>query len=140
MLDRDLALLYGVETRVLNQAVQRNIKRFPEDFLFALTREEIRNISQIVISSKIKLISKRVGDERRIQGVKVSRGQGKCWGITKNLRFGKSPINSVWRFIGLRRDFPRWKSMVWFHKWEELLYPSPVILLKGMEERASLSI
>jgi hypothetical protein len=54
MLDRDLALLYGVETRVLNQAVQRNIKRFPEDFLFALTREEIRNISQIVISSKIK--------------------------------------------------------------------------------------
>ena len=54
MLDRDLALLYGVETRVLNQAVQRNIKRFPEDFMFALTREEIRNISQIVISSKIK--------------------------------------------------------------------------------------
>jgi ORF6N domain len=54
MLDRDLALLYGVETRVLNQAVQRNIKRFPNDFMFALTREEIRNISQIVISSKIK--------------------------------------------------------------------------------------
>ena len=54
MLDRDLALLYGVETRVLNQAVQRNIKRFPNDFMFALTREEIRNISQIVISSRIK--------------------------------------------------------------------------------------
>ncbi|OGP52366.1 MAG: hypothetical protein A2Y79_13930 [Deltaproteobacteria bacterium RBG_13_43_22] len=54
MLDRDLALLYGVETRVLNQAVQRNIKRFPNDFMFALTREEIRNISQIVICSKIK--------------------------------------------------------------------------------------
>lgn len=54
MLDRDLALLYGVETRVLNQAVQRNIKRFPEDFMLVLTREEIRNISQIVISSKIK--------------------------------------------------------------------------------------
>ena len=54
MLDRDLALLYGVETRVLNQAVQRNIKRFPNDFMFSLTREEIRNISQIVISSKIK--------------------------------------------------------------------------------------
>ena len=52
MLDRDLALLYGVETRVLNQAVQRNIKRFPNDFMFALTREEIRNISQIVISSE----------------------------------------------------------------------------------------
>ena len=54
MLDHDLAALYGVETRVLNQAVRRNLDRFPEDFMFSLTREEIRNISQIVISSKIK--------------------------------------------------------------------------------------
>ena len=54
MLDRDLAELYGVETRVLNQAVRRNIKRFPEDFMFALTREEIMNLSQTVTSSKIK--------------------------------------------------------------------------------------
>ncbi len=54
MLDRDLAQLYGVETRVLNQAVRRNIDRFPDDFMFKLTREEIRNLSQIVISSKIK--------------------------------------------------------------------------------------
>ena len=36
MLDRDLALLYGVETRILNQAVKRNISRFPEDFMFEL--------------------------------------------------------------------------------------------------------
>jgi len=54
MLDRDLAELYGVETRVLNQAVRRNIKRFPEDFMFALTRDEIMRISQIVTSSDIK--------------------------------------------------------------------------------------
>jgi ORF6N domain len=54
LLDRDLAALYGVETRVLNQAVRRNRSRFPEDFLFSLTRTEIRNISQIVISSEIK--------------------------------------------------------------------------------------
>ncbi len=51
MLDRDLAKLYGVETRVLNQAVRRNIDRFPEDFMFRLTREEIMRISQFVISS-----------------------------------------------------------------------------------------
>lgn len=51
MLDRDLAQLYGVETRVLNQAVRRNIDRFPEDFMFRLTREEIMRISQFVISS-----------------------------------------------------------------------------------------
>ena len=54
MLDRDLAELYDVETRVLNQAVSRNIERFPEDFMFSLTREEIMRISQIVTSSEIK--------------------------------------------------------------------------------------
>jgi hypothetical protein len=52
ILDRDLAELYGVETRVLNQAVRRNIDRFPDDFMFSLTREEIMRISQIVISSE----------------------------------------------------------------------------------------
>ena len=51
ILDRDLAQLYGVETLVLNQAVRRNIDRFPEDFMFKLTREEIMRISQFVISS-----------------------------------------------------------------------------------------
>jgi len=40
MLDRDLAELYGVETRALNQAVKRNHDRFPEDFMFQLTLEE----------------------------------------------------------------------------------------------------
>ncbi len=54
MLDRDLSELYEVETRVLNQAVTRNIERFPEDFMFSLTREEIIGISQIVISFGIK--------------------------------------------------------------------------------------
>ena len=54
MLDKDLALLYNVETRVLNQAVRRNIKRFPNDFMFSLSRKEILNLSQTVISSKLK--------------------------------------------------------------------------------------
>jgi len=54
MLDRDLASLYGVETRVLNQAVRRNLDRFPDDFLFSLTRQEVRNISQIVTCSTLK--------------------------------------------------------------------------------------
>jgi hypothetical protein len=51
MLDRDLAELYGVETRALNQAVRRNSDRFPDDFMLALDRDEIARISQIVISS-----------------------------------------------------------------------------------------
>lgn len=49
MLDSDLAVLYGVETKVLNQSVKRNIQRFPEDFMFQLTKEEYLR-SQIVTS------------------------------------------------------------------------------------------
>ena len=52
MLDKDLATLYGVETRVLNQAVKRNIGRFPEDFMFEVSKVEFDNlISQTVTSS-----------------------------------------------------------------------------------------
>ncbi len=52
MLDSDLSELYGVETRVLNQAVTRNEGRFPDDFMFRLTEQEWTNlISQNVISS-----------------------------------------------------------------------------------------
>jgi len=52
MLDRDLAKLYKAETRALNQAVRRNINRFPADFMFQLTTKEFENlISQFVISS-----------------------------------------------------------------------------------------
>ena len=52
MLDFDLAKLYQVETKVLNQAVRRNIKRFPDDFMFQLDNKEFANLkSQIVTSS-----------------------------------------------------------------------------------------
>ena len=52
MLDSDLATLYQVQTKVLNQAVKRNIKRFPSDFMFQLTKEEFLNLkSQFVTSS-----------------------------------------------------------------------------------------
>lgn len=43
MIDRDLALLYGVETKRLKEAVKRNIERFPEDFMFEMTKEEFQN-------------------------------------------------------------------------------------------------
>jgi len=56
MIDRDIAELYGVETRVLNQAVKRNAERFPEDFCFQLNDSEFENWkSQIVISNSEKM-------------------------------------------------------------------------------------
>ena len=55
MLDRDIAALYNVETKVLNQAVKRNIKRFPEDFMFQLSKTEFQIWkSQIVTSNSDK--------------------------------------------------------------------------------------
>lgn len=60
MLDRDLAELYGVETRVLNQAVKRNAERFPDDFMFQLTDDETENWkSQSVMSNSIKMGMRR---------------------------------------------------------------------------------
>ena len=60
MLDFDLAEMYEVETRVLNQAVKRNIERFPKNFMFQLTKEETLNWkSQIVMSNSIKMGMRR---------------------------------------------------------------------------------
>lgn len=52
MLDSDLADVYQVETRVLNQAVNRNLKRFPRDFIFQLTREEFDSLISQSVTSK----------------------------------------------------------------------------------------
>lgn len=60
LLDTDLAQLYGVETRALNQAVKRNQDRFPAEFAFVLTREEIQSISQSVTSLTTLKFSKSV--------------------------------------------------------------------------------
>ena len=55
MLDFELAMLYGVETKVLNQAVKRNINRFPDDFMFQLTKNELESLrSQIVTSNLLE--------------------------------------------------------------------------------------
>jgi hypothetical protein len=52
MLDSDLAELYEVETRVLNQAVKRNIKRFPKDFMFQLTKDEFKILKSQIVTSR----------------------------------------------------------------------------------------
>ena len=60
MLDFDLAELYGVETRALKQAVRRNIDRFPEDFMFELSKEELENWrSQFVMSNALNKMGLR---------------------------------------------------------------------------------
>ena len=75
MLDRDLAELYGVETKALKQAVRRNIKRFPPDFMFELTKEELTNWrSQIVTSNSIKMGLRHLPMAFTEQGVAMLSG------------------------------------------------------------------
>jgi hypothetical protein len=78
ILDRDLARLYGVETKVLNQAVKRNIERFPEDFMFQLSKEEFENWkSQFAISNTDEFLRSQIvtieneGDDLRSQNVTI---------------------------------------------------------------------
>ena len=60
LLDADLAALYGVPTKVFNQAVQRNLDRFPEDFMFQLSKAELKNWrSQVVTSNPAAKIGLR---------------------------------------------------------------------------------
>lgn len=75
ILDRDLAVLYGVTTSALNQAVKRNIKRFPSDFMFQLTDEESEIWkSQIVISNSIRMGLRRNPNAFTEQGVAMLSG------------------------------------------------------------------
>ncbi len=95
MLDRDLAELYGVETRILNQAVSRNVERFPEDFMFSLTREEIMRISQIVISSEIKF-------SKSVRGF-TEQGVAMLSSVLNSKRAIKVNIQSMRAFTQLRQ-------------------------------------
>lgn len=84
MFDSDLAMLYGVETRTLNQAVKRNITRFPDDFMFQVTKEEWNSLrSQIVTLEDLKsqnVISNSVDEEENerltSQNVILKNGRG----------------------------------------------------------------
>lgn len=70
MLDRDLAELYGVETKVFNQAVKRNEKRFPEDFMFQLTKEEVEvflNVGDFNLGSRSQIVTLKVGRGHNIK-------------------------------------------------------------------------
>jgi len=71
MLDRDLAYLYGVETKVFNQAVKRNIKRFPESFRFQLNKTELEDLRSQIVTFKENLNTKYLPYAFTEQGVSM---------------------------------------------------------------------
>ncbi|MBN8652486.1 MAG: ORF6N domain-containing protein [Cytophagales bacterium] len=98
LLDADLALLYGVETRVLNQAVKRNADRFPADFMFELTREEFNSLmSQIVISKPGR------GGRRKLPLAFTEQGVAMLSGILNSPRAVETNIAIMRTFVALRK-------------------------------------
>ncbi len=98
LLDADLALLYGVETRVLNQAVKRNADRFPTDFMFELTREEFNSLmSQIVISKPGR------GGRRKLPLAFTEQGVAMLSGILNSPRAVETNIAIMRTFVALRK-------------------------------------
>ena len=99
MLDKDLADLYGVEIRVLVQAVKRNEKRFPEDFMFQLTKEENN-----VLRSQIVTLKKGRGHHRKyLPYVFTEQGVAMLSSVLKSERAILVNIEIMRTFVRLRR-------------------------------------
>ncbi len=107
MLDSDLANLYGVETRALNQAVHRNLDRFPEDFMFRLTKTEYKTlISQIVISK-----TEPRGGRQKLPLVFTEQGVAMLSAILKSKRAIQVNILIVRTFVKLREMLQTHKEL-----------------------------
>ena len=95
MLDRDLAELYGVETRRLNEQVKRNIERFPEDFMFQLTTNEFDNLkSQFATSSW--------GGVRKLPYAFTEQGVAMLSGVLKSPTAVEANIRIMRAFVSMR--------------------------------------
>jgi len=123
MLDKDLANLYGVPVGVINQAVKRNIKRFPSDFMYQLTRQEV-----IVLRSQFVILN---GEPAMAQGVSNSRSQNVTLKRGQHMKFlpyvfteqGVAMLSSVLNSerairvnIMIMRAFVKLKELLLTHK------------------------
>ena len=95
MLDRDLAELYGVKTKILNQAVKRNIKRFPADFMFRLDKDEFENL-------KSQIVTSRWGGTRREPFAFTEQGVAMLSSVLNSDRAIKVNIQIIRTFTKLR--------------------------------------
>ena len=121
MIDRDLAELYGVETKRLNEQVKRNIERFPENFMFQLTREEIEEYSsksqiatlKIDVNSSVKsqfatsrstdtLFSGQDGGTRKLPYAFTEQGVAMLSGVLKSETAVKMSIQIMNAFVSMR--------------------------------------
>lgn len=102
MIDSDLALIYGVETRVLNQAVKRNVRRFPTDFMFLLTKEEMESLMSQSVISKSTDIKRSRGGRRKLPYVFTEHGAVMLASVLNSSIAVEGSIQVVRAFVKLR--------------------------------------
>lgn len=104
LLDADLSMLYGVETKVLLQAVKRNLERFPEDFMFQLTNHEFNVLrSQSVTSSSEALETLRWGGRRTAPYAFTEQGVAMLSSVLRSERAIQVNIEIMRAFVRLRQ-------------------------------------
>ena len=105
ILDSDLAELYGVPTKVLIQAVKRNIKRFPSDFMYQLTRQEVANLRSQIVTSKGR------GGRRYFPYVFTEQGVAMLSSVLKSERAIQVNIAIMRAFVRLRQILSTHKEL-----------------------------
>jgi hypothetical protein len=103
MLDSDLAMLYQVETKVLNQAVKRNILRFPEIFRFQLTKDEYENLKSQIVTSSLKDDSTEHGGRRKLPYVFTEQGIAMLSAVLKSEIAIAVSIRIMESFVEMRK-------------------------------------
>ncbi|MBN2095996.1 ORF6N domain-containing protein [Candidatus Peregrinibacteria bacterium] len=107
ILDQDLAALYGVETKALNQAVQRNTNRFPEDFAFRLAKDEWNSLRSQFVTSNVGR-----GGRRYLPLVFTEHGVVMAANVLKSKRAISVSIDVVRTFIKLRETLASHKELI----------------------------
>jgi hypothetical protein len=105
ILDRDLAALYQVETKVLNQAVKRNIERFPEDFMFQLTHQEWMKVSvnEDVTDLKSQIVTSNWGGVRKLPYAFTEHGVVMMASLLRSEIAVKMSIQITRAFVAMRQ-------------------------------------
>ena len=103
MLDSDLAMLYGVETKVLNQAVKRNIERFPPDFMFQVTDAEWREAQDAVANLKSQFVTSSWGGVRKRPFAFTENGIAMLSGVLRSQTAIEINIRIMRVFVAIRR-------------------------------------
>ena len=100
MIDSEIAALYGVETKVFNQAVKRNIERFPDEFRFQLTEEEFNNLRSQIVTSRFEH-----GGRRYLPYVFTEQGVAMLSAVLKSKTAVEISIQIMHAFVEMRRFF-----------------------------------